>query len=72
MSSISVLRIPSVKPRLQEQSHGRSGSEPISLLAFLNAENRRLRNMVAQLKNDIMASRQALEMAARCGSRWNN
>lgn len=63
MSSICVLRIPNVKPvRLsQEQSHARPGSEPVSLLAFLNAENRRLQNMVAQLKRDTMALRQALE-----------
>jgi hypothetical protein len=61
MSSISVLRIPNMKPRLQEQSHGRPGSEPISLLAFLNAENRRLQNIVAQLKRETMALRQALD-----------
>jgi hypothetical protein len=60
MSSICVLRIPNVKPRLQEQSHG-PGSEPISLLTFLHAENLRLQNMVAQLKRDTTALRQALE-----------
>jgi hypothetical protein len=61
MSSISVLRIPNVKPRLREQSDGMLGSEPISLLAFLTAENRRLQNRVAQLRRDTMALRQALE-----------
>jgi hypothetical protein len=61
MSSICMLKIPSAKPHLQEQSHGRPGSEPISLLAFLNAENRRLQNLVAQLEQDTMALRDALE-----------
>jgi hypothetical protein len=61
MSSICVLRIPNVKPRLRDQSHERPGSEPISLLAFLNAENLRLQNMVAQLKRDTTALRLALE-----------
>jgi hypothetical protein len=61
MSSIFVLRTPNVKSRLQKQSHGRSDSPPISLLAFLQAENRRLQNMVAQLEQDTMALRQALE-----------
>jgi hypothetical protein len=61
MSSIFVLRTPNVKSRLQKQNHGRSDSPPISLLAFLQAENRRLQNMVAQLEQDTMALRQALE-----------
>jgi hypothetical protein len=61
MNSIFVLRTPKVKSRLQKQSHGRSDSHPISLLAFLQAENRRLQNMVAQLEQDTTALRQALE-----------
>jgi hypothetical protein len=61
MSSICVLRTPNVKPRLQKQNHGRSDSHPISLLAFLQAENRRLRSIVDQLEQDTMALRDALE-----------
>ena len=61
MSSICVLRIPNVKSRLQDQSYGKSACRPISLLAFLQAENRRLQNMVAELERDTMALREALQ-----------
>jgi hypothetical protein len=61
MSSISLLRIPNAKVRQQEQPPGRSGHRPISLLAFLQAENRRLQNMVAQLEQDTRALREALQ-----------
>jgi hypothetical protein len=61
MSSIRVLTTPNVKSRLPEQSHGRSGCRPISLLAFLQAENCRLQNMVAQLERDTTALREALQ-----------
>jgi hypothetical protein len=57
----SILRIPNVKSRPQEQPHERSGSRPISLLAFLQAENRRLHNMVAELERDTTALREALQ-----------
>jgi hypothetical protein len=55
------LKTPLAKSRLPEQSHGRPGGNVISLLAFLEAENRRLRNMVAELKQDILALQQALQ-----------
>jgi hypothetical protein len=61
MTSICVLGTPNLKSRLQKQNHGRSDSHPISLLAYLQAENRRLRNMVAQLEQDTMTLRDALE-----------
>jgi hypothetical protein len=61
MSSIRVLKIPNVRRRSEEQSHGRFGSEPISLLAFLKGENCSLQNTVAQLERDIMALREALQ-----------
>jgi hypothetical protein len=54
-----VLKTPNAKSRLPEQSHGRPGGNVISLLAFLQAENRRLQNMVAELKQDILALQQA-------------
>jgi hypothetical protein len=61
MSSISVLKVPNVKSRLQEQSHGSAACRPINLLAFLKAENLRLQNMVAQLERDTIALRAALQ-----------
>jgi hypothetical protein len=61
MSSICVLTIPNVKSRTREQPHGRSGCRPINLLAFLQSENHRLRNMVAELERDTMALREALQ-----------
>jgi hypothetical protein len=61
MSSIRVLKIPKVKSRFQQQSHGSAARPPISLLAVLQAENHRLQNMVAQLERDTMALREALQ-----------
>jgi hypothetical protein len=61
MSTIGVLKTADVETSSQEQSHGRSGCRPISLLAFLQAENRRLQNMVAQLERDTIALREALQ-----------
>jgi hypothetical protein len=59
MSLPCALKTPLAKSRLPKQSHGRPGSNVISLLAFLQAENRRLQNMVAELKQDILALQQA-------------
>jgi hypothetical protein len=61
MSTISVLKTANVESSLQEQSHGRSSCRPISLLAFLQAENRKLQDMVARLERDTMALREALQ-----------
>jgi hypothetical protein len=61
MSTICVLKTANVESSAQEQSHGRSGCRPISLLAFLQAENRKLKNTVAQLQRDTMALREALQ-----------
>jgi hypothetical protein len=58
MTSICVLRIPNVKSRLQEQSHRSSERRPISLLAYLQTENHRLRNLVAQLEQDTKTLRE--------------
>jgi hypothetical protein len=60
MTSICVLKIPNAKSRVQEHRRGSASSDPISLLAFLEAENRRLQDMVVQLKRDTLALRQAL------------
>jgi hypothetical protein len=61
MSSIRVLNISNVKSPLQDGSHGSSECRPISLLAFLQTENRRLQNIVAQLERDTKALREALQ-----------
>ena len=61
MGTICVLKTANVELGLQEQGRGRSSCRPISLLAFLQAENRRLQNTVAQLQRDTMALREALQ-----------
>jgi hypothetical protein len=61
MSTICVLKTANVESGLQDQNHGRSGCRPISLLAFLQAENRRLQNTVAQLQRDTIALRETLQ-----------
>lgn len=64
MSAISVLKTKNVESRTQKQSHGKSDCQPISLLAFLEEENCRLRNTVAQLEQYTMALREALQHKA--------
>jgi hypothetical protein len=61
MSTIRVLKTANAESRLQDQSRARSGCRPTSLLAFLQAENRRLQNTVAQLQRETMALREALQ-----------
>jgi hypothetical protein len=61
MTSIRVLRIPNVKSRLQEKSHPSSECRSISLLAYLQTENRRLRNLLAQLEQDTKTLRELLQ-----------
>jgi hypothetical protein len=61
MSTICLLETANVESSLQEQGRGKSGCRPISLLAFLQAENRRLQNTVAQLQKDTTALREALQ-----------
>jgi hypothetical protein len=61
MSTICVLKTENGESSLQEQGRGRSNCRPISLLAFLQAENQRLQNTVAQLQRDTMALREALQ-----------
>lgn len=61
MGTISVLRTANVEPGMPKQDHGRSGAHPVSLLAFLQAENLKLQKTVAQLKRDTTALRKALQ-----------
>jgi hypothetical protein len=46
---------------LQEPDLGQAGCPPVSLLAFLQAENHRLRTRVAELQQDTTALREALQ-----------
>lgn len=61
MGTISVLKTANVEPGMPEQNHGRTGASAVSLLAFLQAENVRLKKTVAQLKRDTTALREALQ-----------
>jgi len=58
MSAISVLKIKNIESKPQKNL-GKFSSHPISLLAFLQAENCRLRNTVVQLKLDTIALQEA-------------
>jgi len=60
MSAIWVLNTKNVESRQQKQSHG-TGCQPISLLAFLQAENCKLKHTVAQLEQHTLALREALQ-----------
>ncbi len=64
MSGICVLKTANIESSLHDQSHGRTGCSPISLLAFLQAENRKLKNTVAQLQRDTMTLREASQDAS--------
>jgi len=59
MSAISVLKVKNIESRQQDGNQETSDNQPISLLAFLEAENCRLRRTVAQLALDTMALREA-------------
>jgi hypothetical protein len=61
MSPISVLKIKNVESRQQKEDRATSSCQPISLLAFLRAENCKLRNTIAQLERDTMALRESLQ-----------
>jgi hypothetical protein len=59
MGNICILKIPNAERDTPHQSRGKLGSHPVGLLAFLQAENLRLHNMLAQLERDAAASREA-------------
>jgi hypothetical protein len=60
MGTVWVLKTANVAP-LPERDRGRRGARPVSLLAFLQAENIKLQNAVAQLQRDTTALREALQ-----------
>jgi hypothetical protein len=59
MGTIRVLKTAHVAPE-PERDRGRCGPRPVSLLAFLQAENIKLQNTVVQLQRDTTALREAL------------
>jgi hypothetical protein len=61
MGKISVLNTASLEASLQGRDLGRAGCPPVSLLAFLQAENVRLRTRVAELQKDTTALRERLK-----------
>jgi hypothetical protein len=60
MGTICVLKTAYVAREPERDRGRRCGARPVSLLAFLQAENIRLENAVAQLRRDTTALRQAL------------
>jgi hypothetical protein len=70
MGKISVLKTATLESSLQEPDHDMNlvqagldhagGRPPVSLLAFLQEENLRLRTTVAELQEDTTALRDAL------------
>jgi hypothetical protein len=51
-----------INPNSHEQDNAESTSQPVSLLAFLEAENARLRQTVIELALDTMDVRDALRL----------
>jgi hypothetical protein len=60
MGKVSVLKTAGLESSLQGLDLGEAGCPPVSLLAFLQAENLRLRTMVAELQQDTTALREKL------------
>jgi hypothetical protein len=60
MGKISLLKTAALESSLQE-SDIEEGSPPVSLLAFLQAENLRLRTRIAELQLHTTTLREALE-----------
>lgn len=60
MGKISVLKTTGLESSLQQMEPGKSDCPPVSLLAFLQAENLRLRTRVAELRECTTALRDAL------------
>lgn len=61
MGTISVLNAATTEPDSVELNGAKPGCKPVSLLAFLQAENLRLQNQVVKLQRDTAALREALQ-----------
>jgi hypothetical protein len=65
MGTIAVLKTATVESSLPELDY-RRGCQPVSLLAFLQAENFRLRNQVAELQRDTTALQEVWKKKLTC------
>jgi hypothetical protein len=61
MSTVSTLNKVDVASGLQQADPGKAGRPPVSMLAFLQAENLRLKTRVAELQHDTTVLREALQ-----------
>jgi len=61
MGTVSVLNTVNMASGLQQRDLGKVGLPPVSLLAFLQTENLRLKTRVAELQHDTTALREALQ-----------
>jgi hypothetical protein len=61
MGKVSVLNTAGLEPNLQELDLRNASDLPVSLLAFLQAENLKLRTRVAELQEDTTALREKLK-----------
>jgi hypothetical protein len=61
MGTISVLKTVNLESSPQSHDRGTRECAPVSLLAFLQAENLKLRMKVAELQRDTTALRDALQ-----------
>jgi hypothetical protein len=61
MGTICVLKTGSVKSVLPARDRASTPAPPVNLLAFLQAENLELQNIVAQLERETTALREALQ-----------
>jgi hypothetical protein len=61
MGTISVLKTANLESNLQGLDRGTKECPPVSLLAFLQAENLKLRMKVAELQRDTSALRATLQ-----------
>jgi hypothetical protein len=61
MGTVSVLNTVNMASGLQQPDLGKPNRPSVSLLAFLQAENLRLKIRVAELQHDTTALREALQ-----------
>lgn len=61
MGTVLVLNTVNMASGLLQPDLGKAGRPPVSLLAFLQAENLRLKTRVAELQHDTTTLREALQ-----------
>ena len=69
MGTISVLKTTAAESSsLAELGYGKAGCQPVNLLAFLQAENLRLRFQAAELRRDTAALRKRGRRKLTCAT----